>query len=80
MDLGSVGSLALFLKGISTWLETPNISRVPSLLAVGAALRTEGGGVGHPVEADMLRVHGLPGSDGHAGQAELLAQPRAEEK
>ena len=80
MNLGSLGSLALFLKGITTWLETPNISRVPSLLAVGAALRTEGGGVGHPVEADMLGVHGVPGRDGHTGQAEPLAQPRAEKE
>ena len=46
----ALGSLALILVGISAWLETPNLCWVSSLLAVGAALRTEGLSVGHPAQ------------------------------
>ena len=76
----ALASLALLLEGISAWLETPNLCWVSSLLPVGAALRTEGLSVGHPVEADMLGVHVLPGRDGDAGETQPLAGAGAEEK
>ena len=75
MDLGS---LALLLKGISAWLETPNLDWVAALLGVGAALRTEGGLAGPLVLADMLGLNLSSGGNCEAGKTELLREAAGE--
>ena len=68
-----LGSQALLLKGISAWLEAPNLGLVSALLGVGAALRAEGLRVHHPAAEWSTRCQRLMRLMNYAIKTQLKA-------